>query len=50
MAGGDVKSEQAERGGMSVVALWFVSYYLPFAMTRERHARPPLQELGQIEM
>lgn len=38
MARGEVKSEQAERGGMSVVASRFVSCYLPFAVTRALHA------------
>lgn len=44
MARGDVKSEQAERGGMSVVALRFVSCYLPLAATRWLHAWLVTQE------
>lgn len=44
MARGDLKSEQAERGGMSIMASWFVSCYLPSAMTRAFHALSPMQK------
>lgn len=44
MAREDVKSEQAERGGMSIMASWFVSCYLPSAMTRAFHALSPMQK------
>lgn len=45
MTRGDVKSEQAQRGGMSTMALWFVSCYLHFATAQALQALPL-----QIEM
>lgn len=38
----DVKSEQAERGGMSIVASWFVSCYLPSLLQHRRFMHRPL--------